>query len=116
MSAFRWYDMDGTPISVEEWSRRYGEGMARSVARTKIGEGYVSTVLLGSDHAFNGGPPIIFESMAFPGCERCERYHTRAEALAGHAAMVAEVQAEHDAEQEKARLLEAKAIARRTTR
>lgn len=102
-------------MAVAEWSRVYGgNGIARRVARTHIGDGYVSTVLLGSDHAFGGGQPVIFESMAFPDCERCDRYCTKAEALVGHAAMVAEVQAEYDAKQEALRRLEEKALARRT--
>jgi hypothetical protein len=61
------------------------------VARTYLPNGgYVSTVFLGLDHAFMGGPPMIFETMTFlPGDEGENteqfRYSTWEEAEAGHA-------------------------------
>jgi hypothetical protein len=61
------------------------------VGRTDLPNGgYVSTVFLGLDHAFMGGPPMIFETMTFlPGDEGENteqlRYSTWEEAEAGHA-------------------------------
>jgi hypothetical protein len=53
----------------------------------------ISTVFLGIDHNFNGGPPLIFETMAFDdevgfADLECERYSTWDEAEVGHKAMV----------------------------
>ncbi len=50
------------------------------------GDANVSTVFLGLDHAFGGGPPMLFETMIFGGDhdEYCERYATVEEARAGH--------------------------------
>lgn len=48
----------------------------------------VSTVFLGLDHAMIGGPPVLFETMAFTSNigepEIVERYTTLAAAKAGH--------------------------------
>ena len=33
----------------------------------KVGEVRVSTIFLGIDHAFDGGPPMLFETMIFGG-------------------------------------------------
>lgn len=79
----------------------------RRVAFTDLGWGSVSTVFLGIDHAWDGGPPILFETMVFGNPkpdgtfpEEAEdddlvgsmrRYCTWDEAEAGHAEMVAEV-------------------------
>lgn len=85
--------MDGKPISTNEYiAREKADRHWRRVAYTEVGESYVSTVLLGSDHSFGFGPPIIFESMVFPDCGECERYATRVEALEGHAQMVARLE------------------------
>ena len=62
------------------------------VARTEIdSDVFVSTVFLALDHAFNGGVPILFETMIFEGehDQAQWRYHTRAEALMGHDLVVA---------------------------
>ena len=70
-----------------------------TVAKTDVGVSgakvHVSTVWLGLDHSYDGGPPLIFETMVFGGGLdlEMERYSTEAEALAGHAAMCARVQA-----------------------
>ncbi len=47
----------------------------RHVAETMIGEAKVSTVFLGLDHNWSGGPPILFETMIFGG--KLEGYETR---------------------------------------
>jgi hypothetical protein len=51
----------------------------------------VSTVFLGLDHSFGGGPPVLFETMVFgmpDGSEYQDRYHTWQEAEAGHREVV----------------------------
>lgn len=50
----------------------------------------VSTVFLGLDHGYGGGPPILFETMIFggPHNEEMWRYSTWEEAEAGHARAV----------------------------
>ena len=65
----------------------------------------VSTVFLGMDHAFDDGPPVLWETMVFGGVLEGEqrRYTSRAAAVTGHAALVAEVKA---AETTASRLLE----------
>ena len=85
------YDMEGNPISVEEWSR--SSAKKRRIAWTELPSGNrVSTVWLGLDHRHGKGPPLIFETMVFQpnsfGDLDCERYSTKAEAIKGHNAMV----------------------------
>jgi hypothetical protein len=57
-----------TPIpcySLTEWGQ-FMEGDKRLVARTGNDTKWVSTVFLGLDHHFLwGGPPLVFETMAF---------------------------------------------------
>lgn len=87
----RHYDWDGHPITIGEWidlngkERRVGKAVIRRGAETFR----VSTVYLGLDHGFGrGGPPIIFETMIFPGDDWTEvyrdRYSTLKQARAGH--------------------------------
>lgn len=74
-----------------EAARRSG---ARTVGRTDIPGGFISTVFLGIDHSFiGGGPPVLFETMVFAnerGGEDLDsrRYSTWGEALDGHNAFV----------------------------
>lgn len=60
----------------------------RRVAETEEGEVSVSTVFLAVDHAFAGGPPILFETMIFgkgyEGGVNHGRYCTWDEAVEGH--------------------------------
>lgn len=80
------YSWDGRPISWEEWTAARERGL-RHVARTDLGaRGRVSTVWLGFDHAYLGGPPLIFETMIFGGPLSGElwRYSSAAAAAAGH--------------------------------
>jgi len=60
----------------------------------------VSTVFLGLDHAFGGGPPVLWESMVFGTSldGTTARYTSRADALRGHDAMLARVRAVYDEE------------------
>jgi hypothetical protein len=96
-------DQDGNPVPVED-VRDWGEWFeanteARIVARDRDEGGvykeiWVSTVFLGLDHNyFDDGPPLLFETMVFGGPleGQCDRYSTRAEALAGHQAMCRQV-------------------------
>jgi hypothetical protein len=79
------------------WARWFERGdEVRRVAETVVGNARVSTVFLGLDHNFSrSGPPLLFETMVFGGDhdEYCDRYATRAEAEAGHAAAVEMVKA-----------------------
>ena len=92
-------DEQGNPKSchnVIEWADWF-EKTERHVADDKIGEVRVSTVFLGIDHSFEqNGPPILFETMVFGGelNEEQDRYSTREEAIAGHAAMIERVKTE----------------------
>lgn len=100
-----YYDIDGIPISVNEWGRLHSDDKYVRVERTTIMDGAdpavvweVSTVWLGIDHSFDDhGPPVIFETMVFAegssADEACERYNTLAMAKIGHHAMVATVAA-----------------------
>jgi hypothetical protein len=49
-------------------------------------ETYVSTVFMGINHSFGCGPPLLWETMAFPAEEfdLQERYTSMPEAIAGH--------------------------------
>lgn len=78
------------PCDLHTWGAMMNEIGARRVAETIIGDIRVSTVFLGLDHSFGGGPPLLFESMAFglPGDDEWqERCTTWEEADAMHAAM-----------------------------
>jgi hypothetical protein len=69
-----------------EWGDRLAT-LASQIGDDTIGATRVSTVFLGIDHAWDGGPPILFETMIFGGShdEYQVRYRTHAEAVAGHA-------------------------------
>lgn len=72
------------------WAR-WMQTADRQVAKTVIGDDVVvSTVFLGLDHNFYGGPPLVFETMVFRGKTdgEMDRYSTYEEALAGHDIMV----------------------------
>jgi hypothetical protein len=75
-----------------QWARWF-ETADRVVAQTKIGSYMVSTVFLGLDHSFGRGLPLLYETMVFADDTGghdydSDRYATRAQALAGHTAMV----------------------------
>lgn len=95
--------LDGKRVRTT-WLERFADGAVKRV----------STVFLGLDHQYDPDPalpPLIFESMQFPGLgvpttglddpnleqwrdERCERYSTWVEAWVGHERMVADLEAE----------------------
>ncbi len=74
---------------VHEWGKMM-EGKDRIVKQEDISDVHISTVFLGIDHNFFGGPPVLFETMIFggPHDEYQERYCTWEEAEAGHARAV----------------------------
>jgi hypothetical protein len=78
---------DGSLVDVTgaQWAQWFECQDNRRVALTKVGKQTVSTVFLGMEH----GEGDFFETMVFPGCEICERYPTREEALSGHERIVA---------------------------
>jgi hypothetical protein len=87
-------DENHQPVPVAdliEWAQWF-ELANRTVARTHLDDDVeVSTVFLGNDHNFFGGPPLLFETMVFggPDDQWQERYSTWDEAEAGHNAVVA---------------------------
>ena len=85
---------EAIPADAMEWAIWF-EKADRRVAHDEIGEAHVSTVFLGLDHNFFGGPPLIFETMVFGGPldQEQDRYSTWDQAEAGHAAMVERVKA-----------------------
>lgn len=91
------YVLDGAGEPVEEpdalkWGNWF-EDADRHVGCTPIGDVKVSTVFLGLDHAFTGGPPVLWETMVFGGPLDGEqdRYTSRADAEHGHTEMVKRV-------------------------
>lgn len=87
-------DAAGQPqqcASVEVWARWFENAAGRQIGHDDVGEASVSTVFLGLDHAFGGGPPLLFETMIFGGKygDWQWRWTTRACAEAGHARIVA---------------------------
>ena len=94
-----WYELIGqTPVRIDgdilECARRM-ETLDRRVAETNVlGICRVSTIFLGLDHSYFGGPPLLFETMAFWRGEHGAaqmRCSTWPEAEAQHARMCAEV-------------------------
>ncbi len=93
-----YYDMQGKPMTTEQWVAAFENIESRKIGNYNGRFVHVSTVWLGLDHSFGfGGPPVIFESMAFPKHHlfggRCGeldqvRYCTLAQAKAGHLDMV----------------------------
>lgn len=82
----RFYDMEGRPIDLWEFRRLYEEKDAQRIGYDVRDGITVSTVLLGLDHNWGDGPPLIFETMIFGGeyDEYQERYSTREQAEEGH--------------------------------
>jgi hypothetical protein len=86
-----YYDMYGNPVSMERWSQLLVQPkhVAEDHLHIRGRRFHVSTVWLGLDHSFMGGPPMIFETMIFVDDGSfedlyCARYSTREQALAGH--------------------------------
>lgn len=84
------YRLDGhEPVQcadLSEWAQWF-DTSKRIVAQDDLSDGTrVSTVFLGIDHNFSGGPPLLFETMIFGGANDGYqvRYSTWAEAEDGH--------------------------------
>lgn len=78
------------PCTTQEWADWFGKG-DRRVGDTNVGPLRISMIFLGLNHAFDDGPPQIFETMVFGDDPKspysefyCERYSTWAEAEEGH--------------------------------
>ena len=102
--------------SLMEWAEWFEKsGTTRVIARTTVGPYDVSTVFLSLGYSFTGGKPVLFETMTFytkPVTKKIlgkkwtghveaedldgdgfDRYHTKAEALAGHERIVNSIKA-----------------------
>lgn len=93
-----YYSRAGEPIPQEAALPLLGSVDERRVAGDDVvvwgeAELTVSTVHLVLDHNFGAGPPLIFETMVFPGADLWDRYSTEEAALAGHAECVDAVRA-----------------------
>lgn len=82
---------DGSTRAVDlfQWSAFFNKTDARRIAETEVNGCHVSTVFLGLWHGDSPTGPLIFETMIFGELDGadlsyCERYATKAEALAGH--------------------------------
>lgn len=73
-----------------EWGKWFGEGSNRIVKQETVNDSFVSTIFMGLDHAFNGGVPVLFETIVFNGKhdQYSERYYDWDEAEAGHKRIV----------------------------
>jgi hypothetical protein len=96
------YRLDGhEPVPVydtSEWARAFA-ATDGTVAQDFVGRVEVVTYFLGVDYHFHReGAPLLFETGIFPSKRRhdrlARRYHTWAEAEAGHAEIVAELRRE----------------------
>jgi hypothetical protein len=84
-------DAQGEPVpepNLMRWAHWMANPHARRVAATEFDGITVSTVFLGTDHAFGSGPPVLWETMVFgapqPWDEYQQRYTSRLQALATH--------------------------------
>lgn len=88
---------EAIPTELMSWAQWF-ESANRHVATDVVGPTAgirVSTVFLGLDHSFSGGPPLIFETMIFggPNDGYQNRYSTWDEAVAGHKSAIELAQA-----------------------
>jgi hypothetical protein len=83
-----YYDRQGNPMTWDEWVKGYKDDFesTRRVAKTTIGDMFISTVWLGLDHGLPDTPPLIFETLIMGGVmdQNMWRYSTEEEAVAGH--------------------------------
>ena len=92
------------PATWEEWrdARILDDEAAKRIAKDAVGEAEVSTVFLGLDHAFDDGPPVLWETMIFGG-EHSEdqwRYTSEQAARVGHERIVQALREGRDPDQE----------------
>lgn len=92
-----WFDRQGRPCSMLEWTALRKQPDYHRVALTRVGPSEVSTVWIGLDMGFGRRPggPVIFETMVFGGPMdgECWRYQTEDEAHIAHEVIAAEVEA-----------------------
>jgi hypothetical protein len=96
-----YYDRNNRLLSMDQFAKLMEDREYKRVCSDYVGSYWVSTVWLGLDHSFYGGPPLIFESMVFADTEEdsnrlgedvnCQRYPTEHQAVLGHYAIVEEV-------------------------
>ena len=89
-------DTDGHPQPEGDllaWAQWMGTGDNQILKREQVGRVRVSTIFRGLSHGLDDTEPVLWETMVFGGKldGLCERYASRADALAGHAAVVARV-------------------------
>lgn len=85
-------DERGEPVETDlyTWAAWFEDPTNRVIAHDRDESGtrdlLVSTIFLGLDHGYGDGPPVLWETMVLKGKGDvyCERYTSRAEALAGH--------------------------------
>lgn len=92
----KWFILDdkGEPVpatGLMQWERQYINPL-RKVKQEWIKNVRISTIFLGLDHAWGGGPPLLWETMTFSNrknwnqeCRRCAGGREQAEAM--HAQM-----------------------------
>lgn len=95
---YRYYTLDerGEVVGTDDvmkwglWMEHADRDQAggRRVGGTQVGDYWVSTVFLGLDHNWGGGPPVLWETMIFPTPEEDgeyqERYSSKEDAIEGH--------------------------------
>jgi hypothetical protein len=89
-------DENGEPQSCPDiltWGQ-WMHSADRAVLKTDVGDVHISTVFLGLDHSFYGGPPVLWETMIFGGAFDQDqwRYTSQLDAMRGHARAVALVE------------------------
>lgn len=95
----RYYAPDGSPLTTLQWAEMFEDrsDLPHWVSYVRGGfphqEIYVSTVWLGLDHSFGWGPPLVWETMAWPEDDPgndmvCLRYPDYDHAWRGHLATV----------------------------
>ena len=93
--AGNYFDRQGNPISIMDWSAKFEDVDYKVITQTDLPDGkLVSTIWLGINHRFGPGAPLIFETMVFSSRDDfgeldMDRYTTEAEAITGHGVMVA---------------------------
>lgn len=92
----KYYDRAGNPISLATWSHLLNDPDYQVLKQSRGVGKIVSTIWLGLDHSFGGGPPLFFETMVFPLDAHGEmipneiagqRYSTEEQAMKGHEEM-----------------------------
>lgn len=87
-----YYNRKGEVIDMMEWGKLLENKGYKIVKQKTLSDGKrVSTIWLGLDHSFDGGKPLIFETMLLSKGDDngdMERYSTEEEAIKGHKKMV----------------------------